>query len=285
MTARKHNHRIFAGLLFLLVFYVIPAFSQDVFINSDPTAYKKSCKGFYSLTTDEIGKEVSVGSAWILKDRNDRSIVLDLSETSWNPHFSSLDLYGCVDIDNDGQLEAVVEYRSGGAHCCYTYLVYRKAKTKLKLIGRFYLGESSEPVFKDMDNDGVMEVIALDSRLAYFGGLCFACSPSLPLIMSYRNKEFVDCTAKFPEIIEKEIQKTLNERDSGIDVRGNALKLLALHIILGKETDGWRGIRKYYPETSSWLKEHSKELKKRLDTKAFRKRNRDGQRLFELRKK
>jgi len=93
-----------------------------------------------------------VGSRWTLRDRNDNWIVLDLSETSWNPHLSSLDLYGCVDIDNDGQLEAVVEYHSGEAHCCYTYLIYRTAKNKLKLIGSIYLGDSSEPVFKDMDN-------------------------------------------------------------------------------------------------------------------------------------
>jgi len=285
MMTTKHKHRIFAGSLTLLFFFVIPAFSQNVFIDSDPGAYKKSCTGSYSLISHETGKDASVGSKWTLRDRNDHSILLDLSETSWNPHLSSLDLYGCVDIDHDGQLEAVVEYRSGGAHCCYTYLIYSKARTHLKLIGRFYLGDSSEPVFRDMDNDGVMEVIALDSRLAYFGGLCFACSPSLPLIMTYRNKSFIDCTAKFPKIIEQEIEKTLNERDSGIDFRGNALKYLALHIILGKEADGWRGIRKYYPETSSWLKEHFKELKKRLDKNAFRKRNRDGQRLFELRKK
>jgi hypothetical protein len=129
-----------------------------------------------------------------------------------------------VDIDNDGHLEAVVEYRSGGAHCCYTYVIYGKAKTKLKLIGGIYLGDSSEPIFKDMDNDGVMEVIALDSRLAYFGGLCFACSPSLPLIMTYRNKSFIDCTVNFPKIIEQEIQNTLAERDSGLDLRGNALR-------------------------------------------------------------
>ncbi len=130
-----------------------------------------------------------------------------------------------------------------------------------------------------------MEMLALDSRLAYFGDLCFACSPFLPLIISYRNNSFVDCTAKFPKIIEQEIQKTLNERDSEFDSRGNALRYLALHIILGKEADGWRGITKYYPKTSSWLKEHIKELKKRLDQEEFRKRNIDARRLFELRKK
>lgn len=285
MITTKHKHRIFAGSLSLIFFFVIPAFSQNVFINSDPATYKKSCKGSYSLTTHEIAKDRSGGSKWTLRDRNNHSIVLDLSESSWHPHLSSLDLYGCVDIDNDGQLEAVVEYRSGGAHCCFTYLIYKQAKTKLRLIGSIYLGDSSEPVFKDLDNDGVMEMLALDSRLAYFGGLCFACSPSLPLIMSYRNKSFIDGTAKFPKIIEQEIQNTLNEGNSGFDSRGNALKYLALHIILGKEADGWRGIRKYYPETSSWLKEHFKELKKSLDKEAFRKRNMDAGRFFELRKK
>ena len=285
MITTKHKLRIFAGSLSLLLFFVIPAFSQHVFIDSDPGAYKKSCQGSYSLTTHEMGKEASLGSKWILRDRNDNSLVLDLSETSWNPHLASLDLYGCMDIDNDGQSEAVVEYRSGGAHCCYTYLIYKKAKTKLKLIGAIYLGDSSEPVFKDLDNDGVMEILVLDGRLAYFGGLCFACSPSLPLIISYRNKSFIDSTARFPKIIEQEVQNTLNEKDSGFDLRGNALKYLALHIILGKEADGWHGIRNYYPETSSWLKEHLKELKKKLDKEAFRKRNIDGRKLFELRKK
>ena len=269
----KNKHRIFAALLWLPFFFVIPAFSQHVFIDSDPEAYKKSCKGSYSLTTHEIGKDAFVGSIWTLRDRNNNSIVLDFSETSWNPYLSSLDLYACVDIDNDGQLEAVVEYRSGGAHCCYTYLIYRKAETKLKLIGSIYLGNSSEPILKDIDNDGIMEVLTLDDRLAYFGDLCFACSPFLPLIISYRNNSFIDCTAKFPKIIEQEIQKTLNERDSGFDLRGNALKYLALHIILGKEADGWIGIKKYYPETFLWLKEHFEELKKRLDKEEFRKRN------------
>jgi hypothetical protein len=60
---------------------------------------------------------------------------------------------------------------------------------------------------------------------------------------------------------------------------------MALHIIFGKEADGWRGINKYYPETASWLQGHSKELKKRLDKKAFKKRNIDAGRLFELLKK
>jgi hypothetical protein len=80
-----------------------------------------------------------------------------------------------------------------------------------------------------------MEILALDSRLAYFDDLCFACSPFLPLIISYRNNSFLDGTAKFPRILEQEIQETLKERDSGFDLRGNALKYLALHIILGKE--------------------------------------------------
>ncbi len=152
ITAKQ---RIFAASLSLLFFFVFPAFSQQVFIDSEPEAYKKSCKGFFSLTTHEIGKQAIVGSKWTLRDRKNHSIVLDFSETSWNPHLSSLDLYGCVDIDNDGQLEAVVEYGSGGAHCCYTYVIYKKAKNKLKLIGSIYLGDSSEPVFKDIDKDGL----------------------------------------------------------------------------------------------------------------------------------
>lgn len=277
MIIPKKEIIIFAALLYLLFFYVTPVLPQNLFIDSDWQAREKSCKGYYSLTTDEKRKDPYVGSKWTLRDKNHNSTVIDCSETSWNPLLSFLSLYRCVDIDNDGQLEAVVEYRSGGAHCCYTYFIYKKAETKLKLIGSIYLGDCSEPVFKDIDNDGVMEMLALDSRLAYFGDLCFACSPFLPLIICYRNNSFIDCTAKFQKIIEKEIQKTLNGKNSGFDLRGNALKYLALHIILGKEADGWRGIRKYYPETSSWLKEHLEELKKKLGKEEFKKRNiRDG---------
>jgi len=269
----KNKHRIFAALLCLPLFPVAPVLPQDLFIDSDWQAREKSCKGYYSLTTDEKRKDPYMGAEWTLRDKHNNSTVIDFSETSWNPHLSSLDLYGCADIDNDGQFEAVVEYRSGGAHCCYTYFIYRKVETQLKLIGSIYLGNSSEPIFKDMDNDGIMEVLTLDDRLAYFDDLCFACSPFLPLIICYRNNSFTNCTARFPEMIEKEIQKTLNQRSSGFDLRGNALKYLALHIIFKKEADGWIGIRKYYPEASSWLKEHFEELKKKLDKEEFMKRN------------
>lgn len=255
--------------------YAIPVYSasyQDFFSNSDDRGREITCKGHYSLTTDGVKKDEFSGTKWTLKDKYNNSAIIDFSNTDWG-WGTFLSLYQCVDINHDGQLEAVVLYGSGGAHCCFNYFIYKKEKSQLKLVKNIFLGNESRLVFKDINNDGIMEILTFNDSLAYFDKLCYACLPRLPLIICQNNNVFTDCSANFPEIIDKEIQATLKDKGSiDDDWKGIALKYLALHIIKGREAEGWRGVKKYYPQTYSWLKKHSEELKKKLSKKEFIKR-------------
>jgi hypothetical protein len=269
---------LFIGKIILItaIFYFIssgqPAFGQYSFVDTDEKEHASSCKGYYSLTTDSIRKDQSSGSKWILRDKYNNSIILDYSNYDWG-WATGLRLYKCVDIDKDGQLEAVLEFYSGGVHCCYKYFIYKKERSGLGLMESISLGNASRPVFKDINNDGAVEILTINDSLDSFGGLCHACSPFFPLIICYSNNVFIDCTFKFPELIDDEIQKTLKEKGSiDDDWKGIALKYLVLHIIKGKEKEGWQGVKKYYPQTYSWLKKHSKEIGEKLNKNEFNKR-------------
>jgi len=61
------------------------------------------------------------------------------------------------DITGDGIANIVIQHWSGGAHCCHSATVFELGST-LKVLGRFD-GEDSTPFFKDLDGDGVFEVL------------------------------------------------------------------------------------------------------------------------------
>jgi hypothetical protein len=254
------------------LFLLHMVFARETFWDTDDQKREASCKGYYSLTTDGTRKDQFSGSKWILKDKYDHSAILDFSDYDWGIG-SSLRLYHCVDIDRDGRKEAIVEYYSGGAHCCSVYYVYKEEDSALKLVESILLGNASSPIFKDIDKDGVMEILTLNDTFAYFGGLCYACSPFLPLVLCYRENIFSDCTNQFPGILDEEVKRTLARKgDIDDDWKGIALAYLALHIIKGQEAEGWKGVKEYYPQSYSWLKKHEEELRKKLSKDEFSKR-------------
>jgi len=230
---------------------------QGAFFDSNEGRRKDACKGYYSLT---LKKKTASGEQWMLKDNDKRTITIDLREPA------AMSLYNCLDIDNDGQKEAVVEYFTLGIHCCFEYHFYRKTKTGLKLFESIDLGSASWPVFNDINKDGKPEILTFDDSFSYFGGLCFACSPELPLILCYRNQKFSDCTNQFPAILDRSIEETLKEKlNNPFYKRGLALQYLVLQIMRGKSQAGWQGAREYYPESYSWLRESEREINKIIE--------------------
>lgn len=250
------------GILLLFLFSAKPILCQESSYNTDEEKRRKACQGHYSLTKIQPKEKQPSGEKWILRDKDNNITFLNLSEECYP---SEIDLYNCVDIDNDGQKEAVIDYYTHGAHCCFEYYIYGKESAGLQLIQSISLGEYSNPMFQDINKDGLPEIVALNDSLAYFAGLCHACSPSLPLVLCYRNKKFSDCTDEFPVIIDQAIKKNLmkSEKDESLR-KGIALQYLALHIIKGKKEEGWRGVKKYYPESYSWLRENAQALNKIL---------------------
>lgn len=92
-----------------------------------------------------------------------------------------------TDINGDGIPDVIVDYFSGGAHCCSQYAVFSLGK-KLKLLDVLY-GEHSDFEFKDLDSDGKYEAIGRDWTFAYWN-TSFAGSPAPEVILRWKSGRY-----------------------------------------------------------------------------------------------
>ncbi len=92
-----------------------------------------------------------------------------------------------TDINGDGIPDIIVEYYSGGAHCCFQYSVFSLGD-RMKLVAVLN-GEHSVLEFKDLDGDGKHEVIGRDWTFAYWYA-SFAGSPAPEIILHWNNGKY-----------------------------------------------------------------------------------------------
>jgi hypothetical protein len=92
-----------------------------------------------------------------------------------------------TDINGDGIPEIIVEYFSGGVHCCLQYTVFSLGKT-LKFV-TVMNGEHSGFEFKDIDGDGKYEAIGRDWGFAYWNA-SHARSPAPEVILRWEKGRY-----------------------------------------------------------------------------------------------
>jgi hypothetical protein len=186
----------------------------------------------------------------------------------------------CADFNNDKTFELLVSSYSGGAHCCETVHVWALEKKPRKLL-EYAAGNAGGFELKDLDGDGRQELLLGDDSFAYFGDLCYACSPSqLPLVACSGDRGFQDCTRKFPDVLNAALERSaqrLMPPDDDTDtkfVEGAALGTLALWSLLGDEEKGLQVIRlavksddvmkwleRARPQVRDWMAARGKRLK------------------------
>jgi len=230
---------------------------------------RKPCKD-YSLTelNTVMNKYVGIDHKnWRLQYKDKASITIEGYE---------LELYACVDVDNEGIAEVILLHNlTGGMKCCHIMSIYKYDNGNLKHIGNFGDGDSgrsTRAAFIDLNKDGIKEIISF-KIVDYLDDMPGAYSPELPLIYCFKQNKITECTEKFPQVIEREVQETLKRREQILnknaelarkygpkndfsDLKGNALQYLFLYDLLGKkkEKEGWIGLRKYYPQVYDEIK-------------------------------
>lgn len=177
-----------------------------------------------------------------------------------------------ADLNADGLDDAIVMHFTGGAHCCFEYLIFSEAPDGIQLDDRFLLGNASIGAVKDLDGDGVPELETGDDRLAYFPSLSYADSPFLPLVLCRSLLGvYYDCTPEFPQFLQSRaeqfergltdaVQQQLGEEEK----HSSALGLFASYLRLGLVQEGWEKVRSLCPECEDWLMENFGELQQRL---------------------
>src|SRR5262249_11979550 len=139
--------------------------------------------GAYTVLVEKTGKEefapervrILDGSGSVLREIQDQRFI-DVS---------------FPELNGGGTPELAVSAFSGGAHCCVT-LYYFTQDGGLRNLLIFDAGNSDISDLKDLNGDGRPELIASSDVLAYFGGLSYADSPGLSLVIGWDGARYVD---------------------------------------------------------------------------------------------
>jgi hypothetical protein len=161
------------------------------------------------------------------------------------------DVFAIEDLDGDGEPEVIVDFYSGGAHCCSSSLIFRydpqsEQYTSMQHLWGEGQGATRRP---DLDGDGRPEFIHYDSRFAYAFG-SFADS-GLPIrIWQYRDGEMINVTRNYPKQVYDDAfkwwQRYTEANQQRADVKGVLAAYLANKYLLGEAEDGWQRLEQIY---------------------------------------
>ena len=114
------------------------------------------------------------------------------------------------DITGDGMPELIIGVWSGGAHCCFSIIIFSLGE-ELKKIAEIEGGDSSFE-FKDFEEDGIYELVGRDWTFAYWE-TSFAHSPAPQIVLRYLHGKYVLATdlMKNKPPGEKEIAAKIDE--------------------------------------------------------------------------
>jgi hypothetical protein len=239
---------------------VVLAISPDV-THATPTsgpAFPKACGG-YSVAVKPGGSPKGDGDVAL---RVGGRIVYRAEA------FGILDV-ACTTLTGHPIPELLITEWTGGGSCCETIEILQLHGGPHRVLA--FWGRIAE--IADYTRGGSRQIFALLGNLRYFGKLCGACSPALPVVYAYDDGRYVDRSSRFPDpvlaYVKKEQQHLRESLRSGggalEDQKGTALGILAAYIVLGRDADGWKALSQAPPAIISWLREHQAELRKIID--------------------
>ena len=108
-----------------------------------------------------------------------------------------------TDINGDGLKEIIVQSSSGG-NCwsCNPTEIYRVSNHKAELI-------AAAPIRRiaDLNNDGIVELLATDARWESYGDLSHAASPFAVMVYAWKNGKYVYASRDFAVFYKEEIER------------------------------------------------------------------------------
>jgi len=183
------------------------------------------------------------------------------------------------DLDADGEPEVLVDFYTGGAHCCFFSQIYRFAGSTY--VSARHLWGDLGYVLRDLDGDGTLELQSADDRFAYVF-TAYAASAFPIQIWEYEVGRLVDVTRRYPALIRKDAARLwrdslLRRKDRSFDdVRGILAAWAADEYLLGRSAQAWTTLRRLnrhgvlkgdapWPHGSAYLRK----LQKFLQTRGY----------------
>jgi hypothetical protein len=181
--------------------------------------------------------------------------------------FDNLDPLSGTDITGDGTPELIIETYSGGAHCCFSTLVYSLGERAEKLLETQASNCGGD--FRDLDGDGVLEFVTCDDRFAY--AYCpFAASPVVTAVLAYQaGQGYLAAGPRFAEIYDEPIatHTTLAEQaqpgalgEWDVTTKCAVLPLVLDYLYAGRTERAWSELQRLYtfPDAQAFREEIEK---------------------------
>jgi hypothetical protein len=157
------------------------------------------------------------------------------------------------DLDGDKEPELMVNFYSGGAHCCSSSAIYRytpQTNTYNPMV--HFWGNGGGANLKDVNNDGKLEFISRDDRFAYAFG-SYAGSGYPIQIWNYGNGRMLDVTKQYRQLVYNNayywwqaFQERQREQDTLEYGKGPLAAYVADKYLIGEGKDSWERAQKAY---------------------------------------
>jgi hypothetical protein len=171
---------------------------------------------FYSLATSSVEAgydafEIVHKEKKVYYEADRRYSIKTVENTDYVP--KSGEPIETKDITGDGIPELIIGVWSGGAHCCFSIIIFSLGE-EFKKIAEIEGGDSSFE-FRDFEGDGIYELVGRDWIFAYWE-TSFAQSPAPQIVLRYLHGRYVlatDLMKKQPPE-KKEIQAKIDEMNN-----------------------------------------------------------------------
>ncbi|BAS58939.1 hypothetical protein LBWT_49070 [Leptolyngbya boryana IAM M-101] len=156
------------------------------------------------------------------------------------------------DLNGDQEPEVILDFFTGGAHCCTYSLIYHyDAKQQQYVESRAFWGNLGYQL-QDLEGDGKVEFMSANDSFAY-AFTSYAASAFPIQIWRFENGKMIDVTRTYPKLIHSHAyrlwQAYQEVKGNDADVRGILAAYLADKYLLGQQEDGWKRLRQVYQES------------------------------------
>ncbi|MCZ6484820.1 MAG: VCBS repeat-containing protein [Acidobacteria bacterium] len=147
------------------------------------------------------------------------------------------------DVNGDGLREIVIwKGCSGTAWSCQQVRVYQVQGSRSIHLTEPISGSLFPKSLVDLDQDGSLEVIAVETRWESYEYLPHVIAPSVEEIFAWRNGSYQRANSDYPDFYQSrisELESAIDQTENPYEYLGNAVRLLLNYVRMGQPTQGW----------------------------------------------
>jgi hypothetical protein len=148
-----------------------------------------------------------------------------------------------TDVNGDGSSEIVIWKGCGGtAWSCQQIGVYQIRENRLINLSKPITGSLFPSSLVDLEQDGSLEIIAIETRWETYEHLPHPVAPTVEEIFAWSNGSYRRASQEYPHYYQQKInhiESLMDQIELPYDYLGNSIKLLLNYDRMGQTKRGW----------------------------------------------